>query len=147
VIEVHPVLGGLMVISIIVLIATISRFMILKQRYLKNEIEYHKISFENKNKTTEYSTQLLELIRTIVAQIAVVKYRNFRDSNDMSKITEAMIKNLIKDIAKTARTSLNLENMLWGDTLFKREFIENYIVDMTVLLVKESVRKTLVEEN
>jgi len=114
---------------------------------LKNETEFHRITFENRNKTTEYSTQILELIRTIVAQVAIIKYRNFREMNDMNKITEAMIKNLIRDIAETTHKSLNLDNVMWDDAMFNREFIESYIIEMTILLVKESVHKTIMEEN
>ena len=76
----------------------------------------------------------------------MVKYRNFAEANDMSKVTESMIKNLIKDIAESTHRSLNLDNMLWVDTLYTREFIENYIIDVTVMMVKASVHKTL-EEN
>lgn len=144
--ELHSLLFGLLIISAIALTVMVTRFIMLKQIYLKNEIEYKRISFENQHKTSEYSTQLLELIRNIVAQIAVVKYRNFAEANDMSKVTESMIKNLIKDIAESTHRSLNLDNMLWVDTLYTREFIENYIIDVTVMMVKASVHKTL-EEN
>jgi hypothetical protein len=144
--ELQSLLFGLLIISAIALTVMVTRFIMLKQIYLKNEIEYKQISFENQHKTAEYSTQLLELIRNIVAQIAVVKYRNFAEANDMSKVTESMIKNLIKDIAESTHRSLNLDNMLWVDTLYTREFIENYIIDVTVMMVKASVHKTL-EEN
>lgn len=144
--ELQSLLFGLLIISAIALTVMVTRFIMLKQIYLKNEIKYKRISFENQHKTAEYSTQLLELIRNIVAQIAVVKYRNFAEANDMSKVTESMIKNLIKDIAESTHRSLNLDNMLWVDTLYTREFIENYIIDVTVMMVKASVHKTL-EEN
>ena len=145
--DVHPILTGLLILSLIFLVISIARYTLLKQTYLKNETEFHRITFENRNKTTEYSTQILELIRTIVAQVAIIKYRNFREMNDMNKITEAMIKNLIRDIAETTHKSLNLDNVMWDDAMFNREFIESYIIEMTILLVKESVHKTIMEEN
>lgn len=117
------------------------RYFKLKQESLKKEIVYRQLETENKNKTVEYSNKVLELIRSIVGQIAVLKFRTFRDGRDMSKVTKANVEELVKDIAHMANNSLNMDNIFLDDTFFTKEFVENYIVETTVILVKQMMEK------
>ena len=113
----------------------------LKQQSLQNDIEYRQIENENKNKTVEYSNKVLELVRSIVGQIAVLKFRTFQDSHDMSKITTTNTKALVDDVAMMAKRSLNMNNIFLDDTFFTKEFIENYIIETSIILIKQMVEK------
>lgn len=113
----------------------------LKQQSLQNDIEYRQIENENKNKTVEYSNKVLELVRSIVGQIAVLKFRTFQDSHDMSKITTTNTKALVDDVARMAKRSLNMNNIFLDDTFFTKEFIENYIVETSIILIKQMIEK------
>lgn len=113
----------------------------LKQQSLRNDIEYRQIENENKNKTVEYSNKVLELVRSIVGQIAVLKFRTFQDSHDMSKITTTNTKALVDDVARMAKRSLNMNNIFLDDTFFTKEFIENYIVETSIILIKQMIEK------
>ena len=109
----------------------------LKQLSLENEIEYQRLENENKNKTVEYSNKVLELIRSIVGQIAVLKFRTFKDTHDMEKVTKANVEGLVKDVANMANKSLNMNNIFLDDTFFTKEFVEQYIVETSVILIKQ----------
>ena len=115
----------------------------LKQQSLRNDIEYRKLESENKNKTVEYSNKVLELIRSIIGQIAVIKFKNFQDKHEMTKVTEANVKALVNEVATMAYGSLNMENIFLEDTFFTKEFMEQYIVDTTVILIKQMMEKTI----
>ena len=115
----------------------------LKQQSLRNDIEYRQLENENKNKTVDYSNKVLELVRSIIGQIAVIKFRNFQDSHDMSKVTEANVKSLVKDVATMAMGSLNMKNIFLEDTFFTKDFIEQYIIDTTVILIKQMMEKAV----
>lgn len=117
----------------------------LKQVSLKNEIEYQRLENENKNKTVEYSNKVLELIRSIVGQIAVLKFRTFQDTHDMTKITKANIEALVKDVAEMANKSLNMNNIFLEDTFFTKEFVEKYIVETAIIIIKQMTDKAVNE--
>ena len=59
----------------------------------------------------------------------------------MSKVTKANVEELVKDIAHMANNSLNMDNIFLDDTFFTKEFVENYIVETTVILVKQMMEK------
>ena len=117
----------------------------LKQLSLENEIEYQRLENENKNKTVEYSNKVLELIRSIVGQIAVLKFRTFKDTHDMEKVTKANVEGLVKDVANMANKSLNMNNIFLDDTFFTKEFVEQYIVETSVILIKQMMDKAVSE--
>ena len=100
---------------------------------------------ENKNKTVEYSNKVLELIRSIVGQIAVLKFRTFQDTHDMEKVTKANVETLVSDVAKMANKSLNMNNIFLDDTFFTKEFVEQYIVETSVILIKQMMDKAVTE--
>ena len=119
------------------------RYFKVKQENLRNEIIYRQLEIENKNKTVEYSDKALELIRSIVGQIAVLKFRTFQDGRDMAKVTKTNVEELVKDIANMANGSLNMNNIFLDDTFFTKEFVEKYIVETAVILVKQMMEKTV----
>lgn len=126
---------------------TLYHYYKLKHQSLKNDIEYRRLDNENKNKTVEYSNNILELIRSIVGQIAVIKFRTFRDSHDMTKITESNVKALTREVAEMANRSLNMNNIFFKDTFFTEEFYKKYIIETSIILVKQMVEKKIEEIN
>lgn len=116
-----------------------------KQQSLENDIEYRRLESENKNKTVEYSNKVLELIRSIVGQIAVLKFRTFKDNHDMTKITIANVETLVSDVAKMANNSLNMNNIFLDDTFFTKQFVEQYIVETAIIFIKEMIDKSIGE--
>ena len=131
--------------SMICMIASLYRYYTLKQKSLQNDIEYKRLESENKNKTVEYSNKVLELIRSIIGQIAVLKFRTFEDTHEMTKVTKANVEGLIKEVAEMANTSLNMNNIFLGDTFFTKAFYEKYIVETSIILIKQMVAKAVNE--
>lgn len=136
-----------LICSIIWFSITLYHYYKLKHLSLKNDIEYRRLENENKNKTVEYSNRVLELIRSIVGQIAVIKFRTFQDTHDMNKITKANVEALVKSVAEMANESLNMNNIFFKDTFFTKHFYERYIVETSVILIKQMVDKAISELN
>lgn len=131
--------------SLIWMLISLYRYSKLKQKSLENDIEYRRLEVENKNKTVEYSNKVLELIRSIVGQIAVLKFRTFQDTHDMSKVTKTNVEGLVKEVAGMANNSLNMNNIFLDDTFFTKEFYEKYIVETSIILIKQMVDKAITE--
>jgi hypothetical protein len=131
--------------SMIWMSVTLYKYYKTKKESLEKEIEYRRLETENKNKTVEYSNKVLELIRSIVGQIAVLKFRTFQDTHEMDKVTKENAKGLVDDVAKMAKNSLNMNNIFLDDTFFTQEFVEQYIVETSVILIKQMMDKSVNE--
>jgi hypothetical protein len=136
-----------LLISIILMSIRLQKYFKFKQQSLQNDIDYRRLESENKNKTVEYSNKVLELLRSIVGQIAVLKFRSFEDSHDMTKITLANVQSLVSDISTMANNSLNMNNIFLDDTFFTRKFVEQYIVETAMILTKEMVDKSIMSNS
>jgi len=111
----------------------------LKQKKLAKDIEYAELESENKTGIIEYSERLLGMVRMVVGQICVLKFRTFKDTHDMTKVTKTQIEALVKDVAETANKSLNSDSIQFEITSFTREFYESYVVETSIILMKDQL--------
>lgn len=94
-------------------------------------------SYKNEMNMIVYSKDLLSFTKEFISEIVLLKYTEFEDARDMDKITEINIKNLIQEIASIARKSLDVEKIQFDYLIFTKEYYEQYIVYVTIQLVKK----------
>lgn len=137
------------IVTIIILIATIKvSFDIVKilnrrQQVREDMIELKKFENSNRTKTVEYSRDVLDLIRDIVGQVAVLKFRTFQDNNDIKKVNKTILMGIVKDIAETSNKLLNKKNINFMNTFFTEEFYDHYIIETSIIIGKEMFEKAL----
>lgn len=136
-ITVPPILWILFIISISFFVITLARYMTLRYAYLKARNIREELEFRDRSTVISYSKEVLDLVRKIVGENVLIRFREFVDGRNMGKVTEANIKNLIRHIAEDSRRSLNLSKIIWDNTIFDQEYIDGYIVDVTVMMVKD----------
>lgn len=147
------VLVVFMLMSIIWLIISIVVLMKLYGRYTKNSLQMIELQSHNKDKLIDYSTELMDFIRMLISQVALLKVKEFTDGNDITKVTRAHIEGIISDVATEIKEQINMNNISLANTIYTEEFFDQYIVDSTVYIVKELFEKSvsksldLTEEN
>lgn len=109
------------------------------------EMKIQEIEESRKEKSIEYSNNIMKYIREFIAQIATLQFKTFVDGHNMNKITEANIKKLVQDIAEEVKTALNEVNILFDNMLFTKDFYDKYIVETTVITVKTMLEKFQLE--
>ena len=122
-----------------------SRYLTLQNNRAAIEVEVSRMASDNKLRMVEYSNQLLELVRSIIGQVAVLKFRTFQDTHDMHKVTKTQVEALAKDVAMTANRSLNENHISFDVTFFTKEFYEEYVVDTSIILVKQMIDNFVAE--
>lgn len=101
---------------------------------------------EDRTSYLQYSKDMIEFIRMIIAQTAVLKFKEFCDRHQQfDKVTEANVKTLVSDVAIAVNKSINNSNIMFSDTLFTREFYNHYLVETTTAYVKDLVDKKVAE--
>lgn len=115
----------------------------LRSQYDKDSRSLKELQEGNKDKVLDNSKQLLEFIRMMVGQVAVLKFRTFMDTRDIEKSTKSNIESLVKEVATTVNASLNMSNISIENTIYSKEFFEQYIVETSVIIVKDLLDKSL----
>lgn len=111
--------------------------------YLNNKLEFERLKHRNGYTKLQYTEKLLEYIRMVATQIAVLKFRTFQDGHEMDKVTRMNIKNLVSDVATETRDSINFNNIDIENTLVTSEFLTKYLVEVSVIAVKEMLNKAI----
>lgn len=158
--DINPVCACIVITCIVICIALICwsarmyiNYMVAQKRLEELRIKYREMELKNKeiertqkDQSIEYSRNLMKYLREFIGQIAVIKFKAFIDSHKMDKITEINIKKLIDDIATTTNKSINRSNILFDNTIITEEFYESYVIETTIILVKEMLEKLENEE-
>lgn len=158
--DINPVCACIVITCIVICIALICwsarmyiNYMVAQKRLEELRIKYREMELQNKeiertqkDQSIEYSRNLMKYLREFIGQIAVIKFKAFIDSHKMDKITEINIKKLIDDIATTTNKSINRSNILFDNTIITEEFYESYVIETTIILVKEMLEKLENEE-
>lgn len=119
----------------------------LRNQYDKDSRSLRELQEGNKDKVLDNSKQLLEFIRMMVGQVAVLKFRTFIDTRDVERSTKANIESLVQDVATTVNASLNMSNISIENTIYSKEFFEQYIVETSVIIIKDLLDKSLNEDD
>jgi sulfur relay (sulfurtransferase) DsrC/TusE family protein len=100
-----------------------------------------------KKNQIDYSNQILEFTRTLIGQITILKARTYSDTHDLSMGSKAQISSLAKEVAETFKNSLNPEiwDTIKNKTFYTREFYINYIVETSIIMVKD-IHKKMVDD-
>jgi len=158
--DINPVCACIVITCIVICIALICwsarmyiNYMVAQKRLEELRIKYREMELQNKeiertqkDQSIEYSRNLMKYLREFIGQITVIKFKAFIDSHKMDKITEINIKKLIDDIATTTNKSINRSNILFDNTIITEEFYESYVIETTIILVKEMLEKLENEE-
>ena len=91
----------------------------------------------------EYSNKLLDYIREFTMQVTVLKFQVFRDSHDVEKLTEGIIKGFVAEVAKEVYGYITRDKIDFTRTLFTSEFFDNYIISTVVSSTKSLIDKTI----
>lgn len=100
----------------------------------KNTILDIKIEKEKLN----YSKNLLEYLKSFIANVTIIKFREFVDNHDITKSTSQQYKNLIREIAETVKSSINVESK----TILNDDAVDKFIVDNVIMYIKDLLNKT-----
>lgn len=98
---------------------------------------------DNSRITTDHSEKLLNFAKMITTQVAILKFRTFADGHDISKVTIANVRDVADNVAKTVKSSINMDSIDFSDTLFTKEFYESYIIETSIIAVKSLLEKTV----
>lgn len=124
-------------------VMSLTVLMRLRNQYDKDNRSLRELQEGNKDKVLDNSKQLLEFIRMMVGQVAVLKFRTFIDTRDIEKSTKSNIEHLVQDIATTVNSSLNMSNISIENTIYSKEFFEQYIIETSIVIVKDLLDKSL----
>lgn len=138
---------AIMLIVVIWFIISLVVLYKLRNKFNKDSKLLEDMKESNKNKMVEYSKQVLEFIRMMVGQIAVLKFRTFVDTNDLSKVSKSTIEKLVADVAESVNMSMNMVNLSLENTVYSKEFFEQYIVETSVLMIKDLLDKAIGEKD
>ena len=89
----------------------------------------------------KYTNELLEAIRSLVSQIAILKFNIFKDSHVTDKVMKGTLAELAKEVAIEANKSLDRSKVRSDRLIVTMKFIEQYIIDISMMLVKEMWEK------
>ena len=103
------------------------------------------ISKEFSYQSPEYSDKVLEFSRKFAAQTSVLKFNAFINNHDSEKVTRSQIKNLISDTATNINISMIYDNIDFSRTLFSKDFLVKFIINTTIISIKELLDKQLVD--
>lgn len=122
-----------------------SLILLIKLRMHEKSITNLHMQLEEDNSkiTTEYSEKLLNFVKMITTQVAILQFRTFVDGHDMAKVTKANVRDVADNVAKTVKSSINMDSIDFSDTLFTKEFYESYIIETSIIAVKSLLEKTI----
>jgi hypothetical protein len=75
----------------------------------------------------------------------VLKFNAFINNHDSEKVTRSQIKNLISDTATNINISMIYDNIDFSRTLFSQDFLVQFIINTTIISIKELLDKQLVD--
>jgi len=113
------------------------------------EYDKHAMLYEteswNKKLDPALTTGVLEFIRYMITQKSIIKVRALFDSkDDPEKTTLPQIKTVVKEIAEDVHDALD-EKFYEEILIVDEEFLNQYIIDLAMILVKDLLDKTVEE--
>jgi len=87
----------------------------------------------------QYSEKILEFTKNIIKEISIIRFKEFVDHIDTSKVAKSHYENMASEVAKEVYTKINMNNILFQYTLFTKEYFEELIIDYSIEINKSLV--------
>ena len=135
---------------ITIIIVSINIGMLIKDiSYRHERIQNKMLISELESRLKSYSVlDTSEMIRNIIIQvvtdIAIMDFREFKDSHDIQKVTRAKIRDLVKKVAIDSREMFDVEKLEEYDSILGEGSCDKYIVYMASTLVKNILEKEVI---
>lgn len=97
------------------------------------------------SKNVKYSKDVMSFVKEFTVQVCVLKYRNFFDNHSIDKVTKGQLQSLVSDTAREVNNSLRLKSIDYEKTLFTKEFVDSFIIETTMVALKDLLDKSVVE--
>ena len=92
----------------------------------------------------EYSDRIIAYIHRYIAEIAVIKFREFVDSKDsMSSVTRAQVESLISSVANVAYSHLVIDNIDIDHLMFDEKFLQELVPQVSANVIKDLLLKEI----
>lgn len=107
----------------------------MNTKAIQNELN---LMMEKTNaESIKYSTDMLNFIRSMISQVSVLKFNAFKDSHNKEKIMRFTVAELAQTVAIEVRKSLDLTKFRRDMLLYSQEFIDTFIIETSIMMVKE----------
>lgn len=135
----------LMGITCIVICVGIS--IVIVQRYYLRKAESNTEADElaRSKERLVYSKDVLDYIKTVASQIIVLKFQTFIDGHRLEKVTREKFKNVVEDIIKDIRKSINIDEFDHKLLLYDDEFINKYLIQACMTMCKKMLADALID--
>jgi len=97
------------------------------------------INNRDKMESIQYSEKILEFTKNIIKEISIIRFKEFVDHIDTSKVAKSHYENMASEVAKEVYTKINMNNILFQYTLFTKEYFEELIIDYSIEINKSLV--------
>lgn len=164
-----PIAVGFTAVCIIVIACVIGRciegYILHKQQLIQIEEKKVKIlekESENKEKelllqkealelkqrkadnvtSLQYSKDMLEFLRSVIATVTVLKFKDFCDHHpQFDKVTEVNVRMFAGEVATAVNNFINRKNITFDEALFTESFYNHYLIETCFTYVKDLVDK------
>lgn len=141
-------MAAVFIILMVIILALLIVIEIISDKYttasnIIDELNYEMSVIKRNCESPEYSHEVLEYLRSFTVEVSAITFRNFIDNHEIEKITKATMTKLVEDTAKIVNESINVGNIRFNDTLFTRKFYDKYIIDISMISIKELLEKAV----
>lgn len=135
----------LIIILIINTISVLGTFIL----FIKNDKgkKNNSSPIENSIKRIEYSTNLLEYTRSVINSITYIEFKTFIDRNELSMVNKTQLADLAKNIASKVKAAINDSNIDFKYTIFSINYFDEYIINISIDILKQLWEKVINEKS
>lgn len=103
---------------------------------IKRELELEELSTRLENFQIDFSKTYLEYIQYICGQVSIIKFREFRDTHDISKATKKQIADVAQDVANNVKDAMQFEKIDFTHTKFTEKYLQDLIIQTVIINIK-----------
>lgn len=122
-------------ISMVILIHKIHKWY---QSGTKNELPD-----KHRDDVPQYTDSCIKTIELICNNVASVKWRGYRDSHKIEKLTKEQLKKLAQESAIKASEMINYENFDYDNLLFNKSYVSWLTVSFTLHAIKHQAENDI----
>ena len=113
-------------------------------KYIRNnmKIMIRKNDYDQQKLKLSYSDDLLKFIREYVTQVSIIKFHEYIDGKDLSKITRFNMITLTKDTAIEAKHGIT-DVLDISYSIFTEDIIDKYIINVSSITLKKLLREAV----
>lgn len=129
---------GSLGISTVIIVRAIGQLNTTNIKKLEDQIHSNRLlMIQLQEHRIDFSKHYIEYLKFLVAQTAVMEFKQFQDTHDIRTATKSQVAQVVDQTARKTKNAIQFEKIDFNNAMFTQRYLDDLIINAAMMNIKK----------